>query len=243
MFLVLLLKFYKIFLEDLTCLCDGKALAPRSGMHVEAYVKVEYFLLIYLFYFDNILNEIASMTYGCTLGLAKVNVLAHADDVVLLAPSMTALVDKFVDLAVLYELKINVLKTCFIILNDKFNRVYNSAILIEDQRVTRVNSFKYLGCFLTENMCDADDIERSMCYFNKSFGILIRKFYSLDIEPFYSLFLSYCTSFYGSELWVGRKMSLNAFKRLSVSYHTALKRILGWPKFVSNHLVCNILIQ
>ena len=60
-------------------------------MHVEAYVKVEYFLIIYLFYFDNILNEIASMPYGCRLGLAMVNVLAYADDVVLLAPYMTAL--------------------------------------------------------------------------------------------------------------------------------------------------------
>ena len=79
---------------------------------------------LFVFYFDNILNEIASMPYGCRLGLAKVNVLAYADDVVLLAPSMTALqnlVDKFVDLALLYELKINVQKTCFMIFNDKFN--------------------------------------------------------------------------------------------------------------------------
>ena len=36
----------------------------------------------------NILNVIASMPYGCRLGLAKVNVLAYADDVVLLAPSI-----------------------------------------------------------------------------------------------------------------------------------------------------------
>ena len=169
---------------------------------------------LFVFYFDNILNEIASMPYGCRLGLAKVNVLAYADDVVLLAPSMTALqnlVDKFVDLAVLYESEINVQKTCFMIFNDKFNRAYNSVILIEDQRVTRVDSFKYLGCFLTENMYDADDIERSMRSFNKSFGILFRKFYSLDIEPVSSLFISYCTSFYESELWVGRKRSLNFF--------------------------------
>ena len=73
---------------------------------------------LFVFYFDNILNEIASMPYGCRLGLAKVNVLAYADDVVLLATSMTAcqnLVDKFVDLAVLYELKTNVQKTYFMI--------------------------------------------------------------------------------------------------------------------------------
>ena len=75
-------------------------------------------------------------------------------------------------------------------------------------------------------MCDADDIERSTCSFNKSFGILFQTFYSQDIEPFYSLILSYCTSFHGSELWVGRTRSLNIFKRFLVSYHTALKRIL-----------------
>ena len=38
---------------------------------------------LFVFYFDNILNEIASKPYGCRLGLAKVNVLAYADDVVL----------------------------------------------------------------------------------------------------------------------------------------------------------------
>ena len=43
--------------------------------------------------------------------------------------------------------------------------------------------------FLTENMCDEDGIERSMRSFNKSFGILFRKFYSLDIEPFYFLWV------------------------------------------------------
>ena len=84
------------------------------------------------------------------------------------------------------------------IFNDKFNRAYNSVTLIEDQSMTRVYSFKYLCCFLTEDMCDADDIEMSMRSFIKGFGILFRKFNSLDIEPFYSLFLGYCTSLYGS---------------------------------------------
>ena len=45
------------------------------------------------------------MPSSCRLSLAKVTVLTYADDVVLLPPSMTALqnlVDKFVDLAVVY---------------------------------------------------------------------------------------------------------------------------------------------
>ena len=121
----------------------------------------------------------------------------------LLAPSMTALqnlLDKFVDLALLYELKINVQKTCFMIFNDKFNRAYNSEILIEDQRVTRVNSYKYLGYFLTENMCDADDIERSMRSFNKSLGILFAKFYSLDHFIFYHFILY----FFEENFWLAK---------------------------------------
>ena len=60
---------------------------------------------------------------------------------------------------------------------------------------------------------------RAMSAFNKSFGILFRKFYALDVEPFYNLFQSFCTSFYGADLWVNRKKSLNVFKKLSVSYH------------------------
>ena len=69
-------------------------------------------------------------------------------------------------------------------------------------------------------MCDADDIERSMRSFNKSFGILFLKYYSLDLEPFYSSFLIHCSSFYGSELWVaeqGLLMLLDDFR-----YHTTL---------------------
>ena len=55
------------------------------------------------------------------------------------------------------------------------------------------------------------------------------------------LFQSFCTSFYGAELWVNRLRANANFKKLSVSYHAALKKILGFPKYFSNHLVCAIL--
>ena len=58
------------------------------------------------------------------------------------------------------------------IFNNKFNRTYNSVILIEDQHVTS----KYLGCFFTENMCDADDM-KGLC-------ILLIKVLELDFENF-----------------------------------------------------------
>ena len=105
------------------------------------------------------------MPCGCRFGLVKVNVSAYADDVVLLASSMTAhqnLVNKFVNIAILYELKIYVQKTCFMNFNDKFNRSYNSVILIKDQRVTREDSFKYLDCFITE-ICVMQTTLKGLC--------------------------------------------------------------------------------
>ena len=200
--------------------------------------------LLFVLYFDDILTEISNMSYGCRLGLAKMNVLAYADDVVLSAPSLAGLqqmLNKFMVLIKEHEFVVNVDKTCFMIFNNKLKVDCSPLLNIDDKNLNRVFSFKYLGCILTENMCEASDMEKCMAAFNKSFGVLFRKFYSLDIEPFFSLFQSFCTSFYGAELWVNRLRANANFKKLSVSYHAALKKILGFPKYFSNHLVCAIL--
>ena len=72
----------------------------------------------------------------------------------------------------------------------------------------------------------------------------VLEFYSenfarLMLNPFsiyFSLFVLFlwCRSLSESE------KSLNVFKKLSVSY-IALKKIVGCPKYFSNHLVCNFL--
>ena len=119
---------------------------------------------------------------------------------------------------------------------------FSPLLNIDNKNLNRGLSFKYLGCILTENICEASDMEKCMAAFNKSFGVLFRKFYSLYIEPLFSFFQSFCTSFYGTELWVNRlRANNNKKKKLSVSYHTALKKILGFPKYFSNHLVCAVL--
>ena len=39
-----------------------------------------------------------------------------------------------------------------------------------------------------------------------------------------------------------KNRSSGDFKKLSISYHYAFKRILGLPKRFSNHVVCGLLI-
>ena len=134
---------------------------------------------------------------------------------------------------------INVDKTVSMLFDRKNNRANNNLNFYIDGNV--LYNFKYFGCVLTKNLCEAPDMERCATAFNRSFGFLFRKFNSVNIDVFNKLFQSFCTSFYGSELWVDRKICLFAFKHLAVSYHAALKKILGFPKFYSNHFTCSLL--
>ena len=56
---------------------------------------------------------------------------------------------------------------------------------------------------------DSDDILKCLSAFNRSFGFLYRKFYSVNIEILFSLF--FCSSFYGAELWFYRSKCKEAF--------------------------------
>ena len=72
----------------------------------------------------------------------------------------------------------------------------------------------------------------------------IPKFYLSPIETFLQLLL-YCTlvitiiihstSIYASELWFDRYRCRHHFNKAAVSYHYSLRKILGIPKYFSNH--------
>ena len=188
----------------------------------------------YLFniYVDDILSYIIILSPGCRVGINKINIQAYADDIVLLSQSYKSLqflIDKISELLTISGLILNSDKTVILIfrktkdiLNENINFTCN------ENTLKIVDSFKYLGF-----VCNFS--------FNKSFGFLFRKFCSVDVDVFYSLFRSYCTSFYGCELWTNRKRTSKNFKQMSVGFHIALKKFLGPPKFYSNHIECEIL--
>ena len=54
------------------------------------------------------------------------------------------------------------------------------------------------------DLCEDIDMDRLNLSYKRNFGFLLRKFFSVDIEIFYALFNSHCSSLYTSELWVNR---------------------------------------
>ena len=140
------------------------------------------------------------------------------------------------------HLQINVNKTVTMIFNPSSKRTFKELVFNIDKNVlNNVNSYKYLGSIISSNLSETLDMGRCNTAFNRSFGFLFRKFSSVDTDILFSLFNSFCSSFYGAELWIDRRKASVAFKHLSVSYHAALKKILGFPRYFSNHYTCSIL--
>ena len=90
-------------------------------------------------------------------------------------------------------------------------------------------------------MNDDKDIENKLLKFYASTNSVLRNFKNVDIDTLLFLFTSYCKPVYGLTLWNNRS-SFNRcfFKSLSTAFNNTLKKIIGVPRYTSNHVVADI---
>ena len=203
---------------------------------------------LFCFYIDHILEEIASLPIGCAINYYKLNILGYADDLVVLAPTVTALqtiIDKLERLIDEVCLTLNPGKSQYMIFRYKKNSSGNSPSLrICDNLLSPVNKCTYLGVILTDNNDIGPDVDRVMNSFLKQFNGFHSKFYFLNRQVQYFLFKSYSTSFYGIDVWFN-DIKAYQLKKISVTYHKAVKKICGLKPWDNNHIACdtaNVLI-
>ena len=194
-------------------------------------------------YVDGLIDNISRYRTGCFFGIKSCNIIAYADDMVLLSPSKSGL-QKLLHIfgykAKELNLTINTDKT--VCMNFKVNN--SSAIdpcLTLDGKVLRnVNKYKYLGFMIDEFLNNDLDIVRCRNKFYNEFNSILRKFSGVDHNVFMKLFESYCIGFYGSELWFNNKRCGVPLKQFGVGYHKAIKKIFGFKYWESNHKVCEM---
>ena len=198
--------------------------------------------LFFSIYIDGLLEKLVNTKIGCRLGIQMSNIIAYADDIVLLAPSRTGL-QILIDIAYAesgnLELNFNVSKTKCMIFCCSGNRPFKEICLyIGDLTLQIVDSIKYLGFIINSKMTNSDDIDRARNKFYQEFNVMLRKFSFADKSVKLLLFSQYCLQFYGSELWYLNKQAKNNLKQFSVGYHKAIKKILGVSYHESNHYAC-----
>ena len=195
------------------------------------------------------MDEIVGTNVGCRLGLLRINILAYADDLVLISDSQDNLAKLY---GILHErmqqlhLSINKIKSKAMIFKQSNRSDGTTELMMGDDIFEVVSQYKYLGHILEDNLQDIKDIELRLNSFYGKFNWVFRNFKNTSLDVLTFLFNAYCTPDYGLPLWyLDELLKKQAFKTFQVAYNNAIKRMLGVPISSSSHAAaeaCNILL-
>ena len=204
---------------------------------------------LFNFFIDDIIRNISNIPAGCLFGVVRVNVLAYADDLVIIASSRSDMEELYTKLCLLineHKLIINKKKTKCI---DFCRTIRNNTELFTkfgNDKLEIVKSHKYLGYMLESSLRDDADIGLRLNKFYASTNSVLRNFKLVNSETMSFLFKSYCMPDYGLCLWSHKDtMNKSIFKTFNVAYNNVLKRIIGVPTYSSSHEAaeaCNVLL-
>ena len=218
--------------------------AYSDFFHVSNGVRQGGILSPYLFnvYVDDLSYLLEGCNVGCSFSGKRLNHLMYADDLALLAPSISGLQDLIhvcEQFGVSHEVKFNVKKSAVMHFRSKLLRHATLPDVTLNGDVLQVtDTFTYLGNILKSDLSDDLDINRQRRQLYAQGNLLLRKFYMCNLDVRLRLFNSYCAPMYNVHLWWNYKSS--SIKSLHSAYHSMLKLQLGFSKFMSSSLVCTV---
>jgi len=189
-------------------------------------------------YIRELLGSIHNTGIGCFIGNMCVNIIAYADDLVIIAPSwhaMQTLLNVLQSQSAVIDMSCNANKTvCMMfkpvsrkcIINTKF-----PLFKIGDSFVKFVSTFKYLGHLIVDNLSDDEDILREIRSMFVRCNILSRKFAKCSTSVKTILFRSFCLCFYDISLW--RSFKSCTLDRFRSCYNKCAKMFFGYRKYDS----------
>lgn len=202
--------------------------------------------VLFCIYIDILFQQLLCAGYGCYIGTYFVGALAYADDIVLVAPTPTAMramltiCDNF---ALTNHICFNAAKSKCVIVHAKrscrctqykFNHESNFGFQINNKELERVNSFKHLGHIISDVFDDGDDILDKRSVFVRQANNVLCYFGHLSVNVKQHLFNSYCTSFFGCELW---RLDHREIDNFCTAWRQALRRLWSLPLRTHNELL------
>jgi hypothetical protein len=187
---------------------------------------------------DEIIEFVNKYPYGVMIDGYRVNIIAYADDIVLISTSLSSL-QRLVDLCVAKALeaglRFNPDKCAVVCFTGKtLAPVYEDMepIMINNGPVPFTSEFNYLGHTLCSSNRDDLDINRlRRSFFGAYYGAL-RPVSTASVQVKKTIFQAHCLHLFGSESW----FKFPQYKFCSTAVNTGIKRVLGASKFDSTTL-------
>ena len=191
--------------------------------------------LLFTRYIKQILVNLVCARVGCNVGGIFINVLAYADDIVLLAPAwraMQQLLDILSNQACMINMQCNVGKTVCMVFPPRKRKMQITSTFpvfnIGGLAVQFVHTFKYLGHIINSRLSDDDDIQREIRNLFMRANILARKFKHCSRRVKTILFKSYCICFYDASLWA--RYSKGKINKLRSCYNRCIKLFFSYQR-------------
>ena len=197
-------------------------------------------------YIHDLLQGISAAGIGCNIGGIFYNILAYADDLVLLAPIWAALqllLNLLCELCLEIDMLCNFKKTLCMIFTPKCRDKIVSrsfpAFKIGDISLQYVTEFKYLGHIISESFTDDADIKREICNMFVRTNILIRKYSRCSVSVKTALFKSFCLCLYDTALW--NNFNICTMKKLKSCYNKCIKMFFGYKRdYSATQMLCEL---
>ncbi|XP_050684520.1 uncharacterized protein LOC126979317 [Leptidea sinapis] len=191
--------------------------------------------MLFNLYVNELIVGLSSERVGCSVDGVYINNISYADDMVLLGPSvgsirrLLAICERY---AMQHGLKYNCQKSNYLVIRVPSKNICNiPPMKLNGVELKKVQHFKYLGHYVTEDLEDQMDIERERRALAVRSNMLARRFIQCSSEVKITLFKAYCQTFYTSSLWVRyTQRTLSAFR---VQYNNGFRLLLGLPRICS----------
>ena len=161
----------------------------------------------YLFniYVDDLSVQLNGLKSGCHVNNLIVNHFMYADDTVLIAPSVSTLQHMILtcqQYASVSDIIFNAKKTVYMCV--KSPKVFMPEVprlYLDNQLVKLVDSHKYLGVIISDDLCDNKDIYKSTRALYARGNSIISNFKHCTEDVKVQLFKSFCSTIYCCHLW------------------------------------------
>ena len=192
--------------------------------------------ILFTVYIDELLSRLSAARLGCYIGNVFCGALGYADDITLLAPTLSSLkymlkiCHQFADE---YDVLFNSAKSKLLYFGRSDSRPTISPVQFNGSVIEVVKYEKHLGNLIGQNST-MHQIQDCLQAFNGKVNMIKSHFNHIDFDSLYHIFKTYCMPLYGSQLWDYDNKNINMF---NVAWRKAIRRLLSLP----NTTHCNLL--